>query len=402
MALGQFSQEILKDQGHAFPASPEQPKSGTDAAPSAEPVVSSGDIAPANIDTGAPPAPTDGDAANPPEFVETRVIDQVAAPEPGVVVVNDTSTTAGDVPDQQAVPAVLSDEELLRIVSERTGRQLTSLDELNQPEPSRELTEEERRQEEERIRNEAIAYGISNKLFTRKDLEAYLTDKSKSPRDVAFAVFAQQMREVAPGVTDEELSDQFATWAHEHEEEGHPLRKIKEAEMQRMHSSYLNENYGTILQIDQRYVQDQQVLSEGQQYGQTISRLFGDLTDGTKPYEMTFSVGTLGDYKYEVSAETLNTIKDQYLNADTFRALGEKAKDSKLLSEMIKNAIIAKDVNKIIHRVAEAHKAKALLAVAAERHGVLPQRPIESQQNNSPQSGLGKFSQAVLDEAKRN
>lgn len=385
--LGNISKNILREHGHEV--------SDTPVADNVVPASAVPEVAP-SPEGSAIQSGEGGEGQA--EFVETQEKQEIVAQEPGVVVINDMSVNTPAEGEQPAAPAPHqpSEADILRIVSERLGREITSFDDLTPVQPERVLSEEEKQQDQERLRNEAVAYGINNKLFTRQELETYATDKARSPRDIAFELFSADMKGRQPGITDAELEEHFASWSYEHEEEGHPLRTMRAEEMAQIHSNYIGNKYSSIQMIDQRYAQDQQILSEGREYGATIDKLFGKLTDGTNAYEMTFAVGDLGEYKYDVSAATINEIKNHYLSADTFRALGSNAKNEPALTEMIKNALIVKELPKIIHRVAEAHKAKALLQLAADKQGVKPQREIEASAEVVPRT-LGAHSAAILD-----
>lgn len=379
MALGEISKGILSDRGVDVSDVPSP-------APAATPAPAT--AATQQVGGGGLPAE---------EFVETQVKEEVVNPEPGLVIINDNSVQPEPAPAAPAPAAEveLDDEALLKAISKKFGRDISSLDELNQPAPIKEPTEEEKQQAAERLRDEAIAYGINNKFFNRKDLEAYATDKAKTPRETALAIFSQNMKTRIPGITDEEIQDRFSEWAFEGEDDDSPLRQMKLDEMQQMHDNYLGQKYSAIQQIDQVYNEDQQLLSEGARYSATVNKIFNAMTDGTKPYEMKFSVGDLGEYGYEVSPAVINEIKQKYLTADTFRALGANANNEQVLAEIVNNAIKAKEFNNILHRVSEAHKAKALLEEAAKRQGVVPQRQIESE-TASVQKPLGQYAEAIL------
>lgn len=289
-------------------------------------------------------------------------------------------------------PEDIDDAKLLAALSKKIGRDITSLDDLKE---QKVLTPEEVAEEQERLRNQATSYGLENKLFTRKDLDAFATDKAKNPRDTALLVFGQELKAINPSITDEEIGEQFSMWAFEHEEEGHPLRTMMNSSIQNIHDNYINNKYAPITNVESAYSQYNTSVQNASEFGKRIDRVFGSFTDGTKPYDMSFSLGEGLDYHYEVKPEVINEIKAKYQSAEAFNALGDKAKDDKFLHDIVTNEVKSKEFNNILFRVAEAHSAKKLLDVAAERQGITPQRDIEGQQGPEFKKLTGVASQIL-------
>jgi hypothetical protein len=288
--------------------------------------------------------------------------------------------------------ADIDDAKLLATLSKKLGRDITSLDDLKE---QKVLTPEEIAEEQDRVRNQATSYGLENKLFNRKDLDAFAIDKAKSPRDTALLVFGQELKAINPNITDEEIGEQFSMWAFEHEEEGHPLRTMMNNSIQSIHNDYINNKYAAITNVEQAYNQYSTSVQSASDFGKRIDRVFNSFTDGTKPYNMQFSLGEGLEYNYEVKPEVLNEIKAKYQNAETFNVLGDKAKDDKFLADIITNEVKSKEFNNILFRVAEAHSAKKLLDVAAERQGIVPKRDIEGQQGTEFKKLTGIAGQVV-------
>ena len=356
--------------------------------------------------------------ANTPAPADTPNVDAQAATPADAPPVNDqpapdTSTAPQQQPQAQAVPdpantlenpappqaTSISDQDLLRELSAKLGREITSLDELNQP--PRVLTPEEQAQEVERVRAEATKYGLDNKLFTTKDLESYAVEKGRTPRETALEVFAQAIKSQNLNIGDEEIRERFSEWAFENEEDGHPLKAMKAQEMERIHNDYISSKYGAIAGIEGTYNEHATAIRAASEFGKKLdSAIASFVGDGSKPHVMTFSVGEGQEpYAYEVAPEVFKAIKESYQSGEVLQALGEKANDAKFINEIIINEVKSREFDKILFRVAESHKAKALLDFAAEREGVVPQRTPEANQNPGPKK-LGGIAGGILEGAK--
>jgi len=268
-------------------------------------------------------------------------------------------------------PVEVDDAAVKRFLEKKYGKSIDSLDDLVQP---KQLTPEEQAAQAEKIRGEAMAYGIKQQLFTRKELEQYHADAAKSPRDISFEVFGNQMKKNDPSATQEDIADAFSQYFYEHEEDGHPLKEMQKAAMQTLHDNYLATKYSNILSVDNEYNSFQQQQATAADYGRKLDNIFQEFGNGKSAHKMEFPVGD-ATYTYQVKPETVAEIMQQYKSVEMFNSLGDRATDAAMLKSMLEATILHKEFNNILAEVAESHSAKMKLQYEAQLAAV-PQRSV--------------------------
>lgn len=104
------------------------------------------------------------------------------------------------------VEAELDDEKVLAYLKNKKGKEVTSLDEFLNPKAP--LTEEEKRAIAEKRDGDKIAFGLSKGLFTKKQLEEFITD-TKNPKELVYAHFVTEQKEKDDTLTDIEIEEEF-------------------------------------------------------------------------------------------------------------------------------------------------------------------------------------------------
>lgn len=100
----------------------------------------------------------------------------------------------------------LDDEKIIAYLKNKKGKEISSLDDLINPKVP--LTEEQKKEEAEKREADKIAYGLKKGLFTKKQLEEFITD-SKNPTETVFSVYAANQKELDPTLSDDDIKEEF-------------------------------------------------------------------------------------------------------------------------------------------------------------------------------------------------
>lgn len=382
-----IARKILQEEGYVAPehqnlqpAQPTLENPATPAVPTPEAVILGAEAQPApeTPETPAAPAP-----ATPQANTENPAPEAIVTPE------------VPETPIAAAIPQEEMDEaSLLEILSKKLGRTVSSLEDL-QPKP--ELTDAEKIAQQEKLRDEAISFGIKENLITRKDIENYSVDAAKDPRAVALELFTAQLKGTNPAITDEEINEHFTVWVMENEPEDSPLRILKQNEIKNVHQNYLNSKYSNLLGIENGYSEYNTAIQQAQQYKTTVERSMVPFENNGQPYQMSFEVGEdKHSYSYKVKPETIAAIKTELLGQNMFNAIGKDGTDPIVVGEYIKNAILIKELPRLLNEIAESHKSRAILDQKAGRQGVKPEREVLTGPTDAPTSGMSRIMKSIL------
>lgn len=144
----------------------------------------------------------------------------------------------------------LDDEKILAYFKSKKGKEITSLDDfLN---PKKELTPEEIIAEKEKREDSKLAFGLQQGIFTKKELEQYVTD-SKNPKDLVFAAYAKSQKETDPELKDEEIESEFEDKFGLDEEVDSRKYKAGQLLLNNIAAKLINDKHSKILNLESNY-----------------------------------------------------------------------------------------------------------------------------------------------------
>lgn len=255
----------------------------------------------------------------------------------------------------------LSDQDKLDAINEQLGTNYKSLAEMR---PKEVKTKEQVAEEKENKKQKALSWGYDNKKLKLEEYEKSIIDKSKSPRDLALAIFTKELQEENSKTTPEEAEEQFKDYYREELEDNSPIRKLRQKEMDKVVSGYLKENYGKIDTLEQEYENHETSVQSQENYGRLVKTVSADL-----PKELTFSVPhitvdgveTTLEYKFPLDDGDIKDAKKNFLSAEMYEAMGGdkvSLNDADLSGEM-KNYIRSQKIEKIVAAIAMQHAEKS-------------------------------------------
>lgn len=100
----------------------------------------------------------------------------------------------------------LDDDKILAYFKSKKGKEYTSLDELINPKV--ELTPEQILAEKEKREDEKLAFGLKSGIFSKKELESFVTD-SKNPTDLVYAAYHTSQKAIDDTLKDSDIKAEF-------------------------------------------------------------------------------------------------------------------------------------------------------------------------------------------------
>lgn len=140
----------------------------------------------------------------------------------------------------------LDDDKVLEYLNKK-GKQFSSLEDLLNPKV--EPTEEQKRKLAEQREADKVAFGLSKGLFSRKQLEEYITD-TKNPEALVYAAYAKQQKEKDPTLTDEDIKGEFNSIFHLEEEKGTRLYESGQNNIANIAENIINKKHAKILNLE--------------------------------------------------------------------------------------------------------------------------------------------------------
>lgn len=144
----------------------------------------------------------------------------------------------------------LDDEKVLAYFRNKKGKELTSLEELLNP--KKELTEEEKKQLAEKRDADKFAFGLSKGIFSKKQLEEFITD-TKNPQELVYSRYYQEQKEKDPDLSDSEIKEEFEDKFSLNEGEDSRKFKVGQNLLNNIADSIISKKHSKILNLENDY-----------------------------------------------------------------------------------------------------------------------------------------------------
>jgi hypothetical protein len=145
------------------------------------------------------------------------------------------------------LPKELSDEELLELVSKKTGRSLKSFDELK---PAPEVVDEAKRKEERE--SNKISWAFQQKIVKKDEYEGFIAD-SKSPEELVYRFRLQEAKKEDPELDENEFRSEFEEEFGLSNDASARRKKNGSDNLTRLANDLLRQNYGSVYEIESKY-----------------------------------------------------------------------------------------------------------------------------------------------------
>ena len=244
------------------------------------------------------------------------------------------NTPAGDPPNPPAgdpppapVAKTWTDEDFEAELAKRSEGRLKKIDDLKEPAPTPvPPTPEEIEAAAKEKKKNSLAWAIANEKVKQEDLDRAAVVASKSDREIALDLFAQDARESDPKLSDEEIEEAFKDHYREELDDTDPIRVRHLKNMAKIVAGYKSEVSGKVGGIESEY--DNYVSNE--QAIKTFNKQVNAVVKDELPKKLDF------EFKYNHPDGTEHTVSVSH-NID--EKIIDSMRKSYLNNEGVYNAI---------------------------------------------------------------
>ncbi len=307
----------------------------------------------------------------------TQVVEKPAEAQPDVNAATPVTDPAKKVETPVQAAAVnwseIPDDEIAKILSQRTKGRVKSLEELAEPAPT--PTAEELAKLAVQDKNDALAWAIEENIISREEYETGIAEKGKTNREIGIALLAAELREENAKITMEDVEETYRELNREELDEDNPYRKAALRQEAKLANAYRKDKFGKLDTLDEGYKTYRADAQRHKEYTKQVKTVFDELPkeaalkvpfalDQSKPDNKTEI-----DVKYTYDEADLAKVRKMMSDTVTYRAIGADKKD--FTPEQIKehtlyhlNALVAQKQLTSLLAEAARESAKATLAWA--------------------------------------
>lgn len=259
-------------------------------------------------------------------------------------------------------PAVVefTDEQLLEAVAKRSGRKITSWDELK-PKPE----EVDREKEAERREVDKLSFGLKKGLFNKKQYEGYISDR-QNPIGLVYAAELNEAKKDDPEWDEEkekEFKDEFDTKFGLNLDQSSSKHKRGQKQLGIIADTILRNEYSGIYSLEGEYgkhesesskqkaIQDK-ILAGAPIYKQDVQDAVAKLS--------TIEIPFGGDEKYEVAVpkEILDSISNTLMDNDFVASKITQGYTKEEIGQIAHTMAVSQNFAVFAHEAAKQYMAK--------------------------------------------
>lgn len=272
-----------------------------------------------------------------------------------------TSVPEEQQPAKVEVPVVaklnlddINDDELIALANKRFGTSFASADDLK---PKAKPSKEELEAAEEKLKTESFEWAIGTGRIKLDEYNKYVAEKDKNPREIALAVFGNELRQEGPKITDAEVEEIFKDTYHEDADTDTRLYTQGQKQIQKLANIYLKEISSKVEGYEDDFKGFQSVQSRFKDFGGQVKERFETLS---KENEISVSYKGAEDKEetikipFSFDDADLAAVRKQFQAEEMFYAYGadKGAVDAKKLDAGIRHHLSARVFDKVLKQVA--------------------------------------------------
>jgi len=254
----------------------------------------------------------------------------------------------------------LTDEELLEIASKKSGRKITSWDELK-PKPE-EIDKEKLAEKREA---DKLSFGLQKGLFNKKQFENFISD-SKDPIGLVYAAELQEAKKEDPAWDEEkekEFKDEFEEKFGLNLDQTSSKFKRGQKQLNIIAENILKSTYAPIYNLESEYgrhesetnqqaANKQKILETAPVYKKEIDEIVTGLST------VDFPFGKDETYTVPVSQEIRDSVKEILLDRDFVSSQILKRYKKEEIAQIATNMVITQNYPALAYEAAKLYRAK--------------------------------------------
>lgn len=265
----------------------------------------------------------------------------------------------------------LTDEAVLAYLKNKKGKEISSLDEFINP--AKELTEDEKKEAQEKRESNMFAHGLTNGLFTKKQLDNFISD-SKNPADLVYEAYAADQKKSDDTLTDADIREEFdEKFGLNIDDKENRLYIAGQNLLNRMADGLLKQRYPKIVNLENEYSSfesNQKVQNEeSAKIAKNIPAYKKDVEEikaSTK--KINIPISDTENFEYVVDDKVLDEVMGEMLSENVSKENIAKGWTKDNLNQVNRLAVIMKSLPDLMEKYAD----KRELAKQAGLRGIVP------------------------------
>lgn len=265
----------------------------------------------------------------------------------------------------------LDDEKILAYLKNKKGKEITSLDELINP--AQPLTEDQKKEATEKREARKFAFGLETGLFSKKQLEEFITD-TKNPYELVFAAYKADQVAKDPNISDEEITTEF-NYRFGLEVEDKESRQYITGQnlLNKIASGLIKEKHSKILNLDNDYSAHESNQSKQSEIDNKVQRntpLYNSDLQKVKSDIKKVSIQLEGNETFDTELDdaVINEITSEMQSSNYSKRLIEEGWNIDNMKQVAQTSAIIKSLPQILKKYADAQVLKNQAGVK----GIIP------------------------------
>lgn len=265
----------------------------------------------------------------------------------------------------------LDDEKILAYLKNKKGKEITSLDELINP--AQPLTEDQKKEATEKREARKFAFGLETGLFSKKQLEEFITD-TKNPSELVFAAYKADQVSKDPNISDEEIMTEFNDrFGLEIEDKESRQYITGQNLLNKIASGLIKEKHSKILNLDNDYSAHESNQSKQSEIDNKVQRntpLYNSDLQKVKSDIKKVSIQLEGNETFDTELDdaVINEITSEMQSSNYSKRLIEEGWNIDNMKQVAQTSAIIKSLPQILKKYADAQVLKNQAGVK----GIIP------------------------------
>lgn len=290
-------------------------------------------------------------------------------PAPGIL----AATIPSVKPEDAATGTLeLNDDMVKEYLKGKGFKDINTLDDLK-PKPAERvvLTADQLREQETEEENNAYAYGLKEKKFDSKALNAYHADKNKTPQEIAYNVFKEKQLAKTKDLDEETIKARFDKKFNISEDAEEWEKEEAMQELQSIAAHYMDDKHKAILGVKENYKGHLDASAHKTNYSTAVENAAAKIN---RDFTFKMKDDDMGEvsYGYKYDDDIVNEVKKEFMADSVYELLSKSGKSSEeSLTNSIQKAVEAKSEHRRISALLRAHGSALVAKLQMGRQGIL-------------------------------
>jgi len=258
-------------------------------------------------------------------------------------------------------------EKLLKALSKVTGRTISSLEELEVP--KQELTKEQLEKRAQERETAKMEFGLKNKIISKDQIESFLSDKN-NPTEVAYSVYATNIKDLNPELTDKQIRERFEERYSLNEDEDSVEFKAGQGELNLIAKTAIERNHSDYLSLESKYAAFEQSQTKEAERKASILKKAPQFRNDIKAVAERCKNITVAGKKVEIGDDIIGEYVNEIFASPETESIIENGYTLEGLENALKDKIVKDNLDNIVTGLIDA----AVLKAQAGVRGVIPEK----------------------------